>query len=118
MVNWLSEYPWVVVRVGCHFCPRQGHYRLVRLAAKFGPEIALPDLLDRLALDCPWRTLPWERPPGKYEAKCGAHFVDLTRFPPPPSDIPPAMRQLRLIVGGKAEEPPKSTRVGQSGPKV
>jgi hypothetical protein len=28
---------------------------LARLAAKFGPEIGLRDLLDRFSYDCPWR---------------------------------------------------------------
>ena len=40
MVERLSEFPWVVVRVGCGLCNRKGEYRLARLAAKYGSEIA------------------------------------------------------------------------------
>jgi hypothetical protein len=33
----------------------RGSYRLARLAAKYGPEIALRDLTDRFSYDCMWR---------------------------------------------------------------
>ena len=69
----LSDYPFVIVRVGCQFCTRQGSYRLARLAAKYGPEIGLDALLDALATDCRWHRNPGERGPGKYDAKCGAY---------------------------------------------
>jgi hypothetical protein len=95
----LSDYPFVIVRVGCQFCPRSGAYRLARLAAKYGPEIDLWALLDVLASDCRWHRSPGERAPGKYDAKCGAYFPDLGR--PIPPDLPPAMRQLRVVQGGK-----------------
>jgi hypothetical protein len=39
----------------CRLCSRNGGYRLARLAAKFGPEIGLRDLLDRFSYDCLWR---------------------------------------------------------------
>ena len=100
MVNRLSEYPWVIVRLGCRYCNRRGQYRLARLAAKYGPEITMDDLLDKLACDCPWRRDPAERHPGKYDVKCGAMFIDLDG-PPPPSDLPPGAIGLRLIQGGK-----------------
>ena len=45
----LSSYPYVVVRVACRFCDRKGSYRLVRLAAKFGPDVTMDELLDALA---------------------------------------------------------------------
>jgi hypothetical protein len=41
MMERLSDFPWVVVRVGCNLCRRKGEYRLARLAAKYGPEISL-----------------------------------------------------------------------------
>ena len=100
MVNRLSEYPWVIVRLGCRYCNRRGQYRLARLAAKFGAEIGLDDLLDRLAFDCPWRRSPTDRRPGKYDVTCGAMFIDLDG-PPPPSDLPPGAMGLRIIQGGK-----------------
>jgi hypothetical protein len=97
----LSEYPFIWVRIGCELCPhRKGRYRLARLAAKFGPECPLDELLEKLAFDCKWRTAPGERPPGKYDPKCKARFVDLEgpRIPP---DLPPTMMGLRVIRGGK-----------------
>jgi hypothetical protein len=100
MVERLYELPWIVVRVGCNLCGRIGQYRLARLAARFGPEIRLDDLLDRLAADCPWRRHPGQRRAGKYDVKCHAAFEDLI-FTRPPPDLPPAMRRLRVVRGGK-----------------
>lgn len=100
VVNRLSDYPWVVVRLRCRYCQRQGSYRLARLAAKFGAEIGLEDLLDKLAFDCPWRRDPADGPPGKYDPKCGACFIDLDGAPPP-SDLPPGVMGLRVVRGGK-----------------
>jgi hypothetical protein len=100
MVQRLSQFPWVVVRVGCKFCPRKGHYRLARLAAKFGPEIELTALMDRLAFDCPWRRFPAERPANQYDPKCGAWFTDLEP-PPRPPDLPTPLRRVTVIRGGK-----------------
>ena len=34
----LAFYPFVVVRIACRVCSRNGAYRLARLAAKFGPD--------------------------------------------------------------------------------
>jgi hypothetical protein len=97
MVERLSDFPWIVVRVGCNLCGRNGQYRL---AARFGPDISLDDLLDRLAADCPWRRPPGQRRAGKYDAKCHACYADLM-FSRPPPDLPPAMRRLRVVIGGK-----------------
>jgi hypothetical protein len=35
-------------------CSRRGQYRLARLAAKYGAEIDMRDLLEYLAGDCKW----------------------------------------------------------------
>jgi hypothetical protein len=48
----LALYPYVVVRIGCGLCQRKGRYRLARLAAKYGAEISLDELLLRLTADC------------------------------------------------------------------
>lgn len=95
----LATYPFVVVRLACHVCKRDGAYRLARLAEKFGANMSMEDLLERVAFDCPWRRHPGARHPGKYEAKCGAYFRDLDG-PPRPPDLPPAMVALRLVSGG------------------
>jgi hypothetical protein len=50
----LAHYAFVVARIGCRVCNRRGSYRLARLAAKFGPDISLPDLTDRFSYDCMW----------------------------------------------------------------
>jgi hypothetical protein len=47
----LAHYPFVVVRIRCRVCARKGSYRLARIAAKYGPEITLRDLLDRFSYD-------------------------------------------------------------------
>jgi hypothetical protein len=96
MVERLSEYPYVIVRLACRYCPRRGSYRAVRLAAKYGAEITLFDLLDKLAFDCVWRRPPGARPPNQYDPKCGATFIDLEE-PSPPHDVPPSARRLRVV---------------------
>lgn len=95
----LSSYPFVVVRLGCSQCKRSGAYRLARLAAKYGAEIPLDELLDRLARDCPWRREQGERQPGKYDVKCRARFIDLDQ--PRPPNLPPGLTGLTVIRGGR-----------------
>jgi uncharacterized protein with von Willebrand factor type A (vWA) domain len=60
----LSDYPYVVVRIGCSLWGRSGQYRLAQLAARYGGEVSLDDLLEKLALDCQW--------PGSREAAAAA----------------------------------------------
>jgi len=93
----LSSYPYVVVRIACRRCTRKGSHRLARLAAKYGAEIPITELLAHLAGDCAiWDT----RHPGA--PRCGAYFVDLD-FPARPPDRPTeGMRRLRLVKGGGA----------------
>jgi hypothetical protein len=100
MVDRLSKFPWVIVRVGCNLCSRHGEYRLARLAAKLGSEITLGEVLDHIARDCPWRRHPKQRSAGKYDPGCGASFLDLHR-PTRPPDLPPSKRKLVLVKGGK-----------------
>jgi hypothetical protein len=45
----LVFYPFVAVRIAGRVCTRSGSYRLARLAAKYGPEITLRELTDRLS---------------------------------------------------------------------
>ena len=81
----LSEYPYVIVRVTCAKCARQGRYRLARLADRYGSEIELPNLLGHLAADCE------RRDPHRFTYDfCGAFFPDARGGPRPP-DQPPAM---------------------------
>jgi hypothetical protein len=84
------------------FCPhRRGQYRLARLAEKFGANIRLCDLIDQIACDCPRKSLPWERPTDQYDLKCKARFKDLEAISRPPPDLPPMMRKLTVLQGGK-----------------
>jgi hypothetical protein len=102
MVERLSDFPWVIVRIDCPLCPhRRGQYRLVRLAEKYGADIQLCDLIDRIASDCPRKSLPWERSPDQYDPKCKARFTDLEALSRPPPDLPPMMQKLIVIQGGK-----------------
>jgi len=89
----LAFYPYTVVRVSCRHCTRRGSYRLARLGAKYGPEIALDESLRRLAADC----LHWQHSV-RWPEGCGAFFPDLEP-PMRPSDLPPT--PLRVIRGGK-----------------
>jgi hypothetical protein len=86
----LTDFPFVLVRLRCDTCKRAGAYRLARLAAKFGSEIPLDDLLVRLSSDCPWRDEP--------RGSCGARFADLPPRRPP--DMP--AQRMRVIGGGKS----------------
>src|SRR5688500_4607036 len=85
----LVAFPYVIVRVECPWCQhRKGRYRLARLVAEHGADIYLNDLLDVLAANCAFRRSSWERPPGKYEAKCGVRFTDLEAYRPRRPDVP------------------------------
>jgi hypothetical protein len=61
----------------------------------------LCDLIDQIASDYPRKALPWERPPGQYDSKCKARFTDLEALSRPAPDLPPMMRKLIVIQGGK-----------------
>ncbi len=96
MVERLSDFPWVIVRIDCPLCPhRRGQYRLARLVEKFGADIQLCELLARIASNCPRKGLPWEN------SRCKARFTDLEGTSSPPPDVPPVMRKLTIIQGGK-----------------
>jgi hypothetical protein len=88
----LAYYAFVVVRIACRVCSRRGSYRLARLAAKFGPEISLRDLMDRFTYDCLWRA---EARSKKGKSACGVYLPDLEQ--PRPPDVPPGMVKLRLV---------------------
>jgi hypothetical protein len=51
----LVRFPVVMVRLRCDVCERAGSYRLARLAAKYGAEIDLDDLLAKRTQNCAWR---------------------------------------------------------------
>lgn len=99
----LSAYPFVVVRIDCSHCKRRGTYRLARLAEGHGAEIELPELLERITDDCPWRIKQRYSHPGQWDlVKCYARFLDL-EWPRPP-DLPPGIGGLRLVKGGRDED--------------
>ena len=102
MVERLSDFPWVIVRVDCPLCPRRkGHYRLARLAEKYGADIQLCDLIEKIAFECPHKYQLGDRPPNQYDHKCKARFTDLEAASRPPPDLPPIMRKLTVIQGGR-----------------
>lgn len=98
----LIEFPWVVVRFDCPVCGRAGRSRLVRLAAKYGADITLEDLLDRVAWTCPYPRRP---PTGQKRRNlviyCGIRFTDLANPTPPPPDTPGP--RLRLVPSSDGE---------------
>ena len=100
----LRDFPWVVVRIRCHFCRRGGDARLAVLAAKFGPYISMRRLVIEFMKECVWA--PWNpsRRPQKYGMRCGLYCPDLRR--PGPPDLPPAMHGLQLVEGGSSEKLP------------
>jgi hypothetical protein len=87
--EFLAFYPYVIVRVGCERCTRKGAFRLARLAAKFGADITLDQLIAKLvAAECPfWKTRH------RYHGSCQARLLDLDAFREVP-DLPPAIFQL------------------------
>ena len=89
----LVAFPYVRVRIACELCKRSGSYRLARLAAKYGAEIPLDELLIRLIADC---ELLRARHP--YRGGCRARFVDLDP-PMRPPDLPAVT--MRLVKGGR-----------------
>lgn len=97
----LRDFPWVVVRMRCHFCRRGGDARLAVLSAKHGPYITMGRLVVEFMKDCAWA--PWNptRRPQKYGRKCGGYCPDLRR--PDPPDLPPTLMGLTLIEGDKAD---------------
>lgn len=108
----LSAYPWIIVRFCCDLCGRRGQFRLARLAAKYGPERPLLEVLDAVTADCTARnTSAYDHAPG-WRDGCRARFADLPVTHPP--DLPPSMAQLRVIEGGKPAKPsgyvPRSAR--------
>ena len=69
-----------------------GAYTNARLAAKFGPEMSLRDLLDRFSYDCLWRAEARGR---RGVSACGVYLPDLDR--PRPPDLPPGLMRLRVF---------------------
>ncbi|MCS0501360.1 hypothetical protein [Ancylobacter mangrovi] len=74
----LSDFPYVTVRLHCARCERFGAYRLARLAACYGPEIDLHELVRRLSSDCRHRH---ESHP--YRLGCDARLLDWPPVRPP-----------------------------------
>jgi len=64
----LGEFPLDVVRIDCERCGRAERYRKDGLVARFGADIALPDLLMELA-QCERRA--------DFSKPCGARYTDL-----------------------------------------
>jgi len=63
----LADYPGPTVRIDCERCGRAGSYRRDGLLARFGADIAQPDLL--VALSSCERRRDFSRP-------CGARYTD------------------------------------------
>ena len=68
----LGDYLHTWVRIACRDSQRYGCYRLTGLVARYGCNITLFDLLDRLITDC-WR---WHWQVGDPGTPCNVVFVD------------------------------------------
>ncbi len=66
----LAEYPAAMVRLKCWKCGRSGQYRKGTLIEKYGADARLPDLLHKIASECPKMDALGNDP-------CGAHYRDL-----------------------------------------
>jgi hypothetical protein len=101
MIERLSDFVWVVVRVDCPLCPhRKGQYRLARLVENFGADIQLCELLNRIAFDCPRN--PYRGSSLQTSMIPGVRLGSPTwRQPAALPDLPPMMRKLTVILGGK-----------------
>ena len=45
-------YPTDTITIRCDQCGREGRYRRATLAERFGPDKAMPDILDAITLGC------------------------------------------------------------------
>jgi hypothetical protein len=64
----IGSYPLDLVRIACAKCDRAGQYRRAKLLDRFGPDMAMPDLLPELA-HCSHR--------GNWSDPCMVIFRDL-----------------------------------------
>lgn len=83
----LADYPYVVVRLGCAFCPRRrGVYRLARLAERYGANAPLDAVRRDLAKPCP----RLEYAGTSLRPGCRVEYVDLMRWARErrPQDVP------------------------------
>ena len=97
----LVAYPWVLVRLRCHVCPRNAEVRLAALAARYGHRVPVRSVLHAFMGGCPWNPHTELRKQQKYGHRCGAYLPDLTSGRPP--DLPPTMTGLTLIEGGRGD---------------
>ena len=83
----LVSYPYIVLRLACRRCDRTGAYRLARVAARFGADCSMPDVIAGLTVDCAYR-----RPRHPIAGSCQAYLPDLEPQPPRrPPDLPAAL---------------------------
>lgn len=68
----LVRYPWVIVRLRCHVCPRHAEVRLAALAARYGHRAPVSMVLHAFMSGCPWDPHTKLRKPQKYGHRCGA----------------------------------------------
>lgn len=102
----LRDYPFVVVRVACGICGRQGTYRLADLAERYGAVCTLDILLEHIRKTrrpCPY-PLPWTiRRRRKMQMVCHISLPDWWSHLRPPPDVPPD-GGVRLVVNNEAAE--------------
>ncbi len=68
----LATYPFDEVRIRCEPCGREGCYRRSWLIERFGAEMSMPEVLDKITDGCP------RKRPSAPE-RCQAIYPDLAR---------------------------------------
>lgn len=104
----LEFYPWIIVRFACRSCRTYRNKRLALLAEEFGASTTIEFLLGLFIGNCPHRPRKRNGRPSHRYIACGGYCPDLGATPPP--DLPPAMRPLTLIVGGKDDMLPAESQ--------
>ncbi|MGX1743821.1 hypothetical protein ACWIEX_19900 [Bosea sp. NPDC055353] len=113
----MEFFPWIVVRFRCQRCRRYGDARLAKLAEKFGAAETIGTLISRFQATCPSRPRSkGGRLVADRQFACGGYCLDLKTNPPP--DLPPSMRGLTLIAGGKADMFPADPAPAERGRRV
>lgn len=107
--RFLVDWPWVVVDIECSLCPRQGRYRLARLAERYGAAMALDLLLEAVAADC--TLMRQGEKPRQYEARCGIRYV-VPPAGPAPAEAPARAGAPKLRAATAAGK----KRLGYDGP--
>ncbi|TCR69668.1 hypothetical protein [Bosea sp. BK604] len=103
----LLDWPWVLVRLRCHYCDKSRDARLAFLARKFGDLTTIGEIISIWRTPCAFSPEGENRKPQKYSVtgKCGAYAIDMEGGPPP--NLPPKVGGLRIVADNSVRMPPR-----------